>query len=572
MTKQISFETFLEELSVKTALSPERLKPLVFDLFVHIRANTECGLWVEAENFGSFHPLWYEIKKHKERKEDIRIREELEAEKKREQERLKQEAKEAEELRVKEEAEKERLEAERIEKEKKEAEKVREEEQRREKERLEQETKEAEELRVKEKAEKERLEAERIEKERKEAEKAQEEEQRREKKRLEQEAKEAEALRLQEEQEALAQLEIERVEKEKEEAERVRKEELEAEKKREEEHLAEQAEIAKVLEAERLEAIRVQEALVAEEQRLKEEQEEAQRLEAEKVKKEAEEKKRVQQEELAAEKKREEERLAQEAQKAEALRLQKEKEEAERLEKERLEKEAAEVQKLRQEEIAKEEGVEEEKRREEAFAAGSHNLLRIEQEPLKKRDKRLLPYSLVLLVVAMFAFWMMQDEAKVEPLVKKDTLEKQVEKVVYESFSKLEKTKETTSEKFYKYTLESGDSLYGISKRIYGDSKFWPLIYVYNKDQIKDVDKVCPGDILKLSRIPQGSSAQEALSKVYIQAYKAYKYVGKHNKAHWLLYWGSRNIDMDLIHKFSEDIDPEDKKRVEAYLKRFNTL
>lgn len=473
MTQQISFEDFLAELSLKTSYAPELLKPIVFDLFVQIRTNTECGLWVEIEDFGSFHPLWYEIKKHKESKEDLRIREEIEAEKKRYAKRLKQAIKLAEELRLKKEEAK--------------AEKIRQEE-----------------LRVKEK----RLKMEQIQKE---AKKAGEEEQREKKERLEQKAKEEEALRLKEEQEVLERFEVQRLKKKKEaaESERNRKKELEAQKRREEERLAKQFEVLRL-----------------------EKEKEAEYVEAE------------------------------------ALRYKEEQMEVERLQKLRYEREAVEAKRIHKEELLKQA----DKRREEAFALGSHNLLRVQHTPLVKRDKRLLPYATLLVLLLLLVLWMMPDSREVAPAIKLAKVEKKVDKVLYKSFVKLEKTKEPTAEKFYKYTLEPGDSLYAISKRIYGDSKFWPLIYVYNKDQIKDVDKICPGNILNLSRIPRGSSAQEVLSKVYIQAYKSYKYVGKDNKAHWLLYWASRHIDREIMDKFSEDIEPEDKKKIEVYLERFNTL
>lgn len=464
MTKQISFEAFLEELSLKTSLSQEALKPLVFELFVHVRTNTECGLWVEVENFGSFHPLWYEIKKHKENKEDMRIRKEIEEEKKREAERLRQEAKEAEWQRVQ--KEKKVAEADKIRKEKFEA------------------------------------------------------EQKREKERLEQEVEEMGALRLKQEQD----------------------------------------------EIERLEAKKVQEALEVKQQRAKEE---AERLKRQSIQKEEEEKERIRQAELEAEENRKKQCLKQEA---EALRLKQEQVEVERLQKLRYEKEAAEAARINNEKLLKQAELEEAKRREEAFAQGSHNLLRIKQKALKKRDKKALRHFLVLTAFIILTFWMMKDDAAITSHTDKKHSEQEAEKVVYTSFSALEKTEKTTSEKFYNYTLELGDSLYSISKRIYGDSKFWPLIYVYNKDQIKDVDKICLGDILKLSHIPQGSSAQEVLSEVYIQAYKAYKQVGKDNKAHWLLYWGSRHIDRDLLKKFSSDIKAEDRVKVKSYLKRFDAL
>ena len=43
------------------------------------------------------------------------------------------------------------------------------------------------------------------------------------------------------------------------------------------------------------------------------------------------------------------------------------------------------------------------------------------------------------------------------------------------------------------YTIQSGDSLSKIAKRFYGNAGEWQKIYNANKDQIKDPDKIFPG-------------------------------------------------------------------------------
>jgi hypothetical protein len=141
-------------------------------------------------------------------------------------------------------------------------------------------------------------------------------------------------------------------------------------------------------------------------------------------------------------------------------------------------------------------------------------------------------------------------------------------KTLYRSFKAYEQKAETTA-KFYEHTITKGDNLYTLSQKLYEDSKFWPLIFVENMKSVNDMDKVYPGDVLRIPRIPEGSSAQEELAVVYIKAYKAYKRLGKDNDAHWLLYWGSQNIDPKLLHRYREDIASDDSERVKGYLKRF---
>jgi nucleoid-associated protein YgaU len=46
------------------------------------------------------------------------------------------------------------------------------------------------------------------------------------------------------------------------------------------------------------------------------------------------------------------------------------------------------------------------------------------------------------------------------------------------------------------YTVQSGDTLSGISKRFYGDAHQYMKIFEANKDQLKDPDKIQPGQKL----------------------------------------------------------------------------
>lgn len=52
------------------------------------------------------------------------------------------------------------------------------------------------------------------------------------------------------------------------------------------------------------------------------------------------------------------------------------------------------------------------------------------------------------------------------------------------------------------YTVVRGDHLWGISKKpdIYGDPLQWIRIYCVNKDQIKDADRIKPGQIFNIAR------------------------------------------------------------------------
>ena len=56
------------------------------------------------------------------------------------------------------------------------------------------------------------------------------------------------------------------------------------------------------------------------------------------------------------------------------------------------------------------------------------------------------------------------------------------------------------------YTVKSGDSLWAISERVYGNGNDWRRIYEANKDRIKDPDVIQPGWVLN---IPAQAAAGE---------------------------------------------------------------
>jgi nucleoid-associated protein YgaU len=53
---------------------------------------------------------------------------------------------------------------------------------------------------------------------------------------------------------------------------------------------------------------------------------------------------------------------------------------------------------------------------------------------------------------------------------------------------------------FAQYTVAAGDTLSGIAEKYYGDASRWPVVFVANRYQIQDPDRIFPGQVL---RIPQ---------------------------------------------------------------------
>jgi nucleoid-associated protein YgaU len=50
------------------------------------------------------------------------------------------------------------------------------------------------------------------------------------------------------------------------------------------------------------------------------------------------------------------------------------------------------------------------------------------------------------------------------------------------------------------YTVQKGDTLSKISKQYYGDANQYNRIFEANRDQLKDPDKIFPGQVLKIPR------------------------------------------------------------------------
>ena len=48
------------------------------------------------------------------------------------------------------------------------------------------------------------------------------------------------------------------------------------------------------------------------------------------------------------------------------------------------------------------------------------------------------------------------------------------------------------------YTVESGDTLSGIAKKVYGDAGKYNQIFEANKPMLKDPDKIYPGQVLRI--------------------------------------------------------------------------
>ncbi|MFH0974945.1 MAG: hypothetical protein V1874_04085 [Spirochaetota bacterium] len=71
----------------------------------------------------------------------------------------------------------------------------------------------------------------------------------------------------------------------------------------------------------------------------------------------------------------------------------------------------------------------------------------------------------------------------------------------------------TVTEYIVKYNPKSRDCLWRIAMNVYKDARLWPLIYMANKDHIKDPDLIFPGQKLVVPAIPSKSEVKESKEK-----------------------------------------------------------
>ena len=56
------------------------------------------------------------------------------------------------------------------------------------------------------------------------------------------------------------------------------------------------------------------------------------------------------------------------------------------------------------------------------------------------------------------------------------------------------------------YTVVANDNLTKIAKKLYGDANKWRVIYEANQDQLKDPDKIRPGQKLKIPNLGESTT------------------------------------------------------------------
>jgi len=137
------------------------------------------------------------------------------------------------------------------------------------------------------------------------------------------------------------------------------------------------------------------------------------------------------------------------------------------------------------------------------------------------------------------------------------------------------------------YAVSSGDTIYSIAKRHYGNRYYWPYLYYQNRKKFQDPDLIRPGEKLRIYESPGEPESlsdqqkrdlveafvtmyrvQRALGESEIEAGKSKKGMERIRESRWTLY-GALRYDHDLLDTYEDAIFPEDVEIVDDFIDRF---
>jgi len=112
------------------------------------------------------------------------------------------------------------------------------------------------------------------------------------------------------------------------------------------------------------------------------------------------------------------------------------------------------------------------------------------------------------------------------------------------------------------YSVVAGDTLKAVSAKIHGDYRYWPIVYMTNKDAIDNPERIEPGLAVKMYKLPFNAADPNNLSKLlitetYLQTYARYVELG----SEWV---GARRwVLLEATH-FGPDLFDKSASRIEA--------
>ncbi|PKL23419.1 MAG: hypothetical protein CVV47_14355 [Spirochaetae bacterium HGW-Spirochaetae-3] len=115
------------------------------------------------------------------------------------------------------------------------------------------------------------------------------------------------------------------------------------------------------------------------------------------------------------------------------------------------------------------------------------------------------------------------------------------------------------------YTIVSGDTLKGISAARFGDYRYWPVVYMTNKESIANPERIEPATALRIYRLPFNAASPSDISKLlivetYLQTYARYVELGADwvGARRWVLLEAT-HFSPELFSKFASRIEDSDE-------------
>jgi DNA-binding protein HU-beta len=137
------------------------------------------------------------------------------------------------------------------------------------------------------------------------------------------------------------------------------------------------------------------------------------------------------------------------------------------------------------------------------------------------------------------------------------------------------------------HSVRSGDTIYSIAKRHYGNKHYWPYLYYQNRKSFEDPDLIRPGERLLIYESPGNpknltEEQKRDLAEAFITMYRVQRVLGEGEidagqkrkgqerirESRWTLY-GALRYDHDLLDTYEDAIYPEDADIVDDYIDRF---
>lgn len=115
------------------------------------------------------------------------------------------------------------------------------------------------------------------------------------------------------------------------------------------------------------------------------------------------------------------------------------------------------------------------------------------------------------------------------------------------------------------YSVVSGDTLKGISAARFGDYRYWPIVYMTNKEAISNPERIEPATALNIYKLPFNAAVPSDISKLlivetYLQTYARYVELGADwvDARRWVLLEATY-FSKDLFGKYASRIEDSDE-------------